>query len=88
MKIMEALRSLPIIVASKIDKEVGRNKLIYPCRSLLLDLNTPLNTVQMRAGHSKDGVTVDIYGYALARTQAEATDKIEELVIPIPVKLQ
>jgi integrase len=56
--------------------------------SLLLNMNTPVNTVQMRAGHSKASVTVDIYGHAMALAQEEAADRIEELVTPIRVDLQ
>jgi integrase len=56
--------------------------------SFLLDMNMPVNTVQMRAGHSKASVTLDIYGHAMAQTQTEAADRIEELVTPIPVELQ
>jgi integrase len=54
--------------------------------SLLLDMNIPVNAVQMRAGHSKPSMTMDIYGHTLARIQEEAANKIEELVIPIPDK--
>jgi integrase len=56
--------------------------------SFLLDMNTPVNTVQIRAGHSKASVTMDIYGHAMARSQEEAAERIEELVTPIPVELQ
>lgn len=56
--------------------------------SFLLDMGMPVNTVQMRAGHSKASVTVDIYGHAMARSQEEAAQKIEELVTPIPIELQ
>jgi len=56
--------------------------------SFLLDMGMPVNTVQMRAGHSKASVTVDVYGHAMARSQEEAADKIEELVTPIAVNLQ
>lgn len=56
--------------------------------SFLLDMGTPLNTVQRRAGHAKASTTADIYGHALARSQEEAAEKIEEVVLPIAVKLQ
>lgn len=56
--------------------------------SFLLEMGMPINTVQMRAGHSKASVTVDVYGHAMARSQEEAADKIEELVTPIAVNLQ
>ncbi len=74
-------------------KEVGLplirfHDLRHTSISFLLDMGTPLNTVQRRAGHSKASVTADIYGHAMAHTQDEAAEKIEELVTPIPVELQ
>lgn len=56
--------------------------------TLLLEMGTPVNTVQRRAGHSKASVTTDIYGHASVRGQEQAAEAIEELVIPIAVKLQ
>jgi integrase len=35
---------------------------------LLLDIGTPVNTVQSRAGHSKASATTDIYGHAMAHS--------------------
>jgi integrase len=56
--------------------------------SLLLNMGTPVNTVQQRAGHSKASITTDTYGHVMARSQDEAALKLEELVTPIPVELQ
>jgi len=56
--------------------------------SFLLDMGTPINTVQQRAGHSKASVTTDVYGHAMAHSQDEAAERIEELVTPVAVKLQ
>jgi len=56
--------------------------------SFLLDMGMLVNTVQTRAGHSKASVTVDVYGHAMACSQEEAAQRIEELVTPIPVELQ
>jgi len=53
--------------------------------SILLEMGTPLNTVQRRAGHSKASVTADVYGHAMAGSQNEAAEKIEALVVPIAV---
>jgi len=53
--------------------------------SFLLENGTPVNTVQQRAGHSKASVTIDIYGHALAGSQNQAADRIDELVNPIAV---
>lgn len=51
--------------------------------SFLLDIGTPVNTVQSRAGHSKASVTTDIYGHVMAHSQDEAAEYIEEIVTPI-----
>jgi integrase len=56
--------------------------------TLLLEMGTPVNKVQRRAGHSKASVTTDIYGHASVRGQEEAAEAIEELVVPVAVKLQ
>jgi integrase len=56
--------------------------------SLLLDIGTPVNTVQRRAGHSKASVTTDIYGHVMAHSQDAAAENIEEIVIPLTNVLQ
>jgi len=56
--------------------------------SFLLDMGTPVNTVQQRAGHSKASITTDTYGHSMAHSQDEAAERIEELINPIAVKLQ
>jgi integrase len=48
--------------------------------SLLLDMGTPINTVQHRAGHSKASVTTDIYGHVMAHSQDAAAENIEQIV--------
>jgi hypothetical protein len=64
-----------------------KNIVLQPS-SFLLENGTPVNTVQKRAGHTKTSVTVDVYGQAMARSQEEAAQKIEEMVAPIPIDLQ
>jgi integrase len=56
--------------------------------SSLLDMGTPINTVQRRAGHSKASTTVNVYGHSTTRSQDEAAEKIEEWITPIAVELQ
>jgi len=55
--------------------------------SFLLDMGTPVNTVQKRAGHSKASVTTDTYGHSLAHSEDEAAERLEELITPVAVKL-
>jgi integrase len=56
--------------------------------SFLLDIGTPVNTVQRRAGHSKASVTTDIYGHVMAHSQDAAADNIEEIITPLNNDLQ
>jgi integrase len=56
--------------------------------SILLDIGTPVNTVQRRAGHSKASVTTDIYGHMMAHSQDAAAVNIEEIVTPLANDLQ
>ena len=56
--------------------------------SLLLEMGTPVNTVQRRAGHSKASVTVDVYGHAMTGSQNQAADRMDEMMTPIAIKLQ
>jgi len=39
-------------------------------------------------GHSKPSVTLDIYGHYLPGMQVQAASLMDELVTPIPIKLQ
>jgi integrase len=55
--------------------------------SFLLDMGTPVNTVQKRAGHSKASITTDTYGHSIGHSEDEATEKLEELLTPVAVKL-
>jgi integrase len=55
--------------------------------SFLLDMGTPVNTVQKRAGHSRASVTTDTYGHSIAHSEDEAAEKLEELITPVAVKL-
>jgi integrase len=85
---------------SRVSKELNRlldkaglphirfHDLRHTSLSFLLEMGMPVNTVQMRAGHSKASVTTDIYGHAMVRSQEEASHLIEDLVTPIPIDLQ
>ena len=55
--------------------------------SFLLDMGTPVNTVQQRAGHSKASITTDTYGHSIAHSEDEAAERLEELITPVAVKL-
>jgi integrase len=68
--------------------EIRFHDLRHTSISLLLDIGTPVNTVQRRAGHSKASVTTDIYGHVMAHSQDEAAENIEEIVKPPENDLQ
>ena len=68
--------------------DINFHALRHTSLSFLLDMGTPVNTVQKRAGHSKASVTTDIYGHSIAHSEDEAAEKLEELITPIAVKLQ
>jgi integrase len=56
--------------------------------SFLLDMGTPINTFQQRAGHSKASVTTDTYGHSMAHSQDEAAERLEELLTPVAVDVK
>ena len=68
--------------------DINFHALRHTSLSFLLDMGTPVNTVQQRAGHSKASVTTDTYGHSLGHSESEAAERIEELLTPIAVKLQ
>jgi integrase len=53
--------------------------------SLMLNTGIPVIIVSRRLGHSRPSVTLDVYGHLIPSMQAEAAEKIEELITPIPL---
>lgn len=73
-------------------KEIGLpditfHALRHTALSIMLDMGTPVNTVQKWAGHSKASVTTDTYGHSMAHAENEVAAKLEELLTPVAVKL-
>jgi integrase len=68
--------------------DIRFHDLLHTSISFLLDIGTPVNTVQRRAGHSKASVTTDIYGHVMAHSQDAAADNIEEIVTLLTNDLQ
>jgi integrase len=56
--------------------------------SIMLDMGTPVNTVQKWAGHSKASVTTDTYGHSMAHAENEVAARLEELLTPISVDVK
>ena len=74
-------------------KEIGLpditfHALRHTALSIMLDMGTPVNTVQKWAGHSKASVTTDTYGHSMAHAENEVAARLEELLTPVAVKLQ
>jgi integrase len=56
--------------------------------SSLMNMGTPVNTVQRRAGHADPSTTVKVYGHATSQTQKKAAQKIESLIVSTIAKLR
>jgi integrase len=67
--------------------DISFHDLRHTSLSFLLDMGTPINTVQQRAGHSKASITTDTYGHSLAHSEQVAAEMLEELLTPVAVKL-
>jgi integrase len=67
--------------------EIRFHDLRHTSISLLLDIGTPVNTVQKQAGHSKASVATDIYGHVMAHSQEQAAQVIEKIVTPLTSEL-
>jgi integrase len=57
--------------------------LCYAVASIMLNHGIPVNVVSRRLGHVKPSITLDVYGYLLPSMQAEAAQKIDELITPV-----
>ena len=68
--------------------DINFHALRHTALSHLLDMGTPVNTVQRWAGHSKASVTTDTYGHSLAHAEDEAAERLEELFYPVPIDVK
>jgi len=51
--------------------DINFHALRHTSLSFLLDMGTPVNTIQHRAGHLKASVTTDMYGHSLGHSEDE-----------------
>ena len=79
-------REYKLILSQNGLPDISFHDLRHTSLSFLLDLGTPINTVQQRAGHSKASITTDTYGHSLTHAENEAADRLEELFKPDAVK--
>jgi len=49
--------------------------------------NFPVIVASRRLGHSRASITLDIYGHLIPSMQAEAAEKIDELITPVALQL-
>ena len=55
----------------------------HTAASLMLNHGIPVIVVSRRLGHAKPSITLDVYGHLLPSMQAEAAQKIDELITPV-----
>ena len=67
--------------------EIRFHDLRHTAASIMLNHGVPLIVVSRRLGHSKPSITLDIYGHLIASLQAEAAEKIDDLITPVEVGL-
>ncbi len=67
--------------------EIRFHDLRHTAASLMLNHGIPLILVSRRLGHSKPSITLDIYGHLIPGMQADAAEKIDDLISPVEVGL-
>jgi len=55
----------------------------HTAASLMLNHGIPVIVVSRRLGHAKPSITLDVYGHIIPSMQAEAAEKMDELVTPV-----
>jgi integrase len=63
--------------------EIRFHDLRHTAASLMLNYGIPVIVVSRRLGHAKPSITLDIYGHLMPGMQAEAAQKIDELITPV-----
>ena len=52
----------------------------------MLNNGIPVIVVSRRLGHARASITLDVYGHLIPSLQADAAEKIYEMVTPIAVE--
>jgi integrase len=55
----------------------------HTAASLMLNHDIPVIVVSRRLGHAKPSITLDVYGHLFPGIQAEAAQKIDDLITPV-----
>jgi integrase len=76
-----------ILRASKLPN-IRFHDLRHTAATLMLQQGIHPKVVQERLGHSQISLTLDTYSHVLPNMQEEAAEKIDELILPVAVRLQ
>jgi integrase len=60
----------------------------HTAASILLNQGVPVIAVSRRLGHAKASITLDIYGHLIPTMQTEVAEMIDDLVMPVTVRLE
>jgi integrase len=60
----------------------------HTAASILLNQGVPVIIVSRRLGHARASITLDIYGHLIPTMQNEVAEMIDDLVMPVAVKLK
>ena len=60
----------------------------HTAASILLNQGVPVIIVSRRLGHARASITLDIYGHLIPTMQNEVAEMIDDLVMPVAVKLE
>ena len=79
------LRDYKILLRKAGLPEIRFHDLRHTAASLMLNHGIPVIVVSRRLGHAKPSITLDVYGHMIPTMQAEAAQKIDELITPVDV---
>jgi integrase len=58
----------------------------HTAAALMLNHGVPVIIVSRRLGHSRPSITLDLYGHLIPGLQADAAEKMDELVTPVEIE--
>ncbi len=82
------LRDFKLLLKAAGLPELRFHDLRHTAASLMLTHDIPVIVVSRRLGHAKPSITLDVYGHLIPSIQAEAAQKIDELITPVEIQSQ
>ncbi|HSF82485.1 MAG TPA: site-specific integrase, partial [Anaerolineales bacterium] len=79
------LRDFKILLRNAGLPVIRFHDLRHTAASIMLNHGIPVIVVSRRLGHAKPSITLDVYGHLIPSMQAEAAQKIDELITPVEV---